>query len=347
MWKWIWVLGLAGVILAGCAGAPSPAGEMAAATQEVTALPGEPQGDETGVAVTTQGSGTKNETVTPQPLMTMRITSETPSAPPATATASPAPTLTPSVTPTLAPDFWMDLPVVPTVSARAREIYRRGQQLGQKADAFAKVGDCEATTTWFLGMFDGPEGGYDLAQYVALQETIDAFAGSWERNSVAVKAGYTATSVMTALWADPEQCESGETPMACEYRLQRPAFALIMLGSNNAARPERFEPQLRALLDETIAQGIVPVLSTKADNLEGDHSINAAIARLAVEYDIPLWNFWAAVQPLPRHGLDPDGAHLTLGPPDFDDPYAMKTAWTVRNLTALQVMDAVRRGVED
>jgi len=351
MWKWICVLGLAGVILAGCAGVPSPAGEMAVETQGVASQPGTLAAaiethDPASLPDETQGSGSENETEMPQPVVTMRIASETPTVRP-TATASPAPTRTPTVTPTLAPDFWMDLPVVPTVSERAREIYQRGQQLGQREDAFAKVGDCEATTTWFLGMFDGPEGGYDLAEYAALQETIDAFSGSWERNSLAVKAGYTATSVMTALWADPEKCESGETPMACEYRLQRPAFALIMLGSNNAARPERFEPQLRALLDETIAQGIVPVLSTKADNLEGDHSINAAIARLALEYDIPLWNFWAAVQPLPRHGLDTDGAHLTLGPPDFDDPYAMKTAWTVRNLTALQVMDAVRRGVEE
>ena len=87
------------------------------------------------------------------------------------------------------------------------------------------------------------------------------------------------------------------------------------------------------------------ILATKADNLEGDHAINATIARLAYEYDIPLWNFWLAVQPLPDHGLQPDGSHLTWAGPYFDDPIRMQAAWPWRNLTALQVLDVVWRGV--
>jgi len=89
----------------------------------------------------------------------------------------------------------------------------------------------------------------------------------------------------------------------------------------------------------------VPVLATKADNLEGDHLINQALARLAYEYDIPLWNFWSAVQPLPNHGLLEDGFHLSHGANYFDEPANLKRAWPVRNLTALQVIDAVWRGL--
>jgi hypothetical protein len=89
----------------------------------------------------------------------------------------------------------------------------------------------------------------------------------------------------------------------------------------------------------------VPVLSTKADNLEKDESINAIIARLAQEYDIPLWNFWAAVQGLPSAGLQPDGAHLTFASPFFDLPDNMEHAWPVRNLTALQTLDSLWRGL--
>jgi hypothetical protein len=58
---------------------------------------------------------------------------------------------------------------------------------------------------------------------------------------------------------------------------------------------------------------------------------------LAYEYDLPLWNFWRAVQPLPHHGMDPvrnDGFHIS------ED-----LAWPVRSLTALQALDAVWRGV--
>ena len=94
----------------------------------------------------------------------------------------------------------------------------------------------------------------------------------------------------------------------------------------------------------------MPILATKADNLEGDHSVNAAIAQLAYEYDIPLWNFWLAVQPLPYHGLNDDGFHLTndLSTPDdpllyrrLSDPLAARVAWPVRNITALQALEAV------
>jgi len=91
--------------------------------------------------------------------------------------------------------------------------------------------------------------------------------------------------------------------LACEARLHKPAIAFILLGTNDASHPEVFEADVRQILDYLIEQGIVPILATKADDFEGDYSINATIARLAYEYDLPLWNFWLAVQPLPDHGL--------------------------------------------
>ncbi len=60
---------------------------------------------------------------------------------------------------------------------------------------------------------------------------------------------------------------------------------------------------------------------------------------------MPLWNFWAAVQPLPERGLHPDGFHLTWERPFFDQPTTLQNAWPVRNLTALQSIDAVWRGL--
>ena len=90
---------------------------------------------------------------------------------------------------------------------------------------------------------------------------------------------------------------------------------------------------------------MLPILATKADNLEGDNSINQTIVRLAGEYEIPLWNFWLAVQPLPNHGLQKDGFHLTLAGPYLDDVTHMKAAWPWRNLTALQALNAVRVAV--
>jgi len=250
-------------------------------------------------------------------------------------------------TPALSLDTWRAFPVIPAVSGTAREIYRRGQERGRSPAAFAKVGDCESRTTWFLADFDMGAKYYNLGEYEDLQAVIDHFSGSFGRLSQVAKPGFTAASLLTPLWADPKVCEKDETPLACEYRQQNPAFALVMLGTNDIARPETFEANMRRVIEFTIAQDIVPVLVTKADNLEGDHAINRTIAALAVEFDLPLWNFWAAVQDLPDRGLQDDGAHLTWSPNDFSDPQNMLRAWPVRNLTALQLLDALWKGVQD
>lgn len=287
-------------------------------------------------------------TVTPESAVPPLLPSDTltPFQPTVDATALPQALPTPTVTPTLAPDAWMDMPVIPTgVSQRAIEIYLQGLALGNHPQAFSKIGDCDATPTWFLGDFDSGPDAYSLGEYAALQPAIDYFQGSWGRDSVAVRRGFTAASVLAPLWADPALCQANETPLACELRLHRPSFALILLGTNDVNRQDVFEGNMRTVLDTLIANGVVPILATKADNLEGDHEINATIARLAYEYRVPLWNFWLAVQPLPNGGLQEDGAHLTFAGNHFDDPQRMQAAWPWRNLTALQTLDAVWKGV--
>lgn len=265
------------------------------------------------------------------------------------ASATPVTTATPAPTaiPTLAPDEWKALPVIPTISETALQIYRKGLEMGNNPRAFSKVGDCESRTTWFLWDFDQEPKLYDLGPYTGLEGVIAYYHGSYGRLSQVAKPGFTAASVMTSLWADKEQCQKDETPLACEYRQHKPSLALITLGTNDVSRPETFEQNLRRVIEYSIEKGVVPILATKADNLEGDHRINAVIAALAREYDIPLWNYWLAVQPLPNHGLQDDSAHLTFATNQFGDPLAMRNAWPVRNLTALQVLDAFWQGVSE
>jgi len=259
--------------------------------------------------------------------------------------ATPAPT--PTRKATLSPEAWRELPVIPVVSARVNEIFKHGVELGNNPRAFSKVGDCGSTPAWFLGDFDRGPRYYQLGEYQHLEDVIQAFQGSYARTSLAAKSGFNASSVFTALWANRSYCQSNETPLACEYRLHQPSFAFITLGTNDVWHLDTFEPQMRRIIEFSIENGVVPILSTKADDEEGDGSINATIARLADEYEVPLWNYWAAVQPLPDQGLQEDGAHITWGPNRFDDPQAMEKGWTVRNLTALQVLDAVWRAVEE
>ena len=224
---------------------------------------------------------------------------------------------------------------------------------GANPRRFSKIGDCQNITSHFLGFFDQPAL-YNLGEkYASLQGVIDHFKGSFGRDSAAVRAGFNVAAVLSPLQADPKLCQAGETPLACELRLHKPGIAFISMETWWAKKPaEEYARYMRQIIEAVLAQKAVPILATKADNLEGDHSVNAAIAQLAYEYDIPLWNFWLAVQPLPYHGLNDDGFHLTndLSTPDdpllyrrLSDPLAAKVAWPVRNITALQALEAVWR----
>ncbi len=280
----------------------------------------------------------------------------TPIVPPASSSRAPAastptflPTETasaPSPTPTLGLDAWMFMPVVPSFSDNARAIYKRGLIMGRDPHRFSKAGDCESTTGWYLSDFDRTPPTYTLGEYEYLKATIDYYAGSYGRESLAVRRGANTASLLTTLWADPQQCQEGESMLACEIRNHNPSILIIAVGSNDVVGVDNFESQMRHIIEYTISEGVLPILSTKADNAEGGHKLNIIIGNLAYEYDIPLWNFWLAVQPLPNHGLDPDGAHLTFGSNNFDDPERMQKAWPWRNLTALQTLDAARQALE-
>lgn len=259
--------------------------------------------------------------------------------------SSPVSTSVPSTSVPVSCKDWQSWPVVPPVSQTARELYQRGQQQGKNSHAFSKIGDGEISTAWFLSAFDlGPQH-YELGPHQDLFPTIEHFAGSFERIGMAAKRGFNTHRILDASSNIRAPCESGESPLTCELRVHRPAFAILSLGTNQVWEPDEFEAGMRQILDVLLARNVVPILSTKGDNLEGDHRINHIVACLAQEYDVPLWNFWAAIQPLPNHGLQPDLEHLSYGVPDFSNPKALQTAWTVRNLTALQVLNAVWSGV--
>ena len=243
----------------------------------------------------------------------------------------------------LTPNAWKSLPIIPPVSDSVALIYQRGLELGNNPNAYSKIGDCGSTPAWFMGDFDKGPKYYDLGEYQDLDAVIQEFRGSHGRTSLAARSGFNAPSLFVSLWSDPELCEPNESPLECEFRVHRPIVAFIMLGANDMWHADEFEPSMRAIIEYSIENGVIPIISTKADNQEGDGSINDTIAQLAIEYDIPLLNYWLAVQNLPDKGLQEDGVHLTWSRNFFNDPNTMSRAWPVRNLTALQTLDVVWR----
>lgn len=259
-------------------------------------------------------------------------------------TTKPDPTNTPAPSPTPTPEDWQDYPVIPDISPRAIEIYQRGIEMGNDPHRFSKIGDCQNISTYFLAMFENPELHSLGEEYSYLQEVIDWYWGSYSRESLAVAGGLNVARVLSPFHADVNKCEPNENSLSCEVRIFNPSIAIVSLEENWSSRTaEEYEEHLRTIIEFLIEGGVLPVLVTKADNVEGDHSINTTIVKLAGEYEIPLWNFWLAVQPLPNHGLKKDGFHLTLAGPYFDSKWHMKAGWVWRNLTALQTLDAVWR----
>nr|MBP7602175.1 SGNH/GDSL hydrolase family protein [Thermoflexales bacterium] len=149
-------------------------------------------------------------------------------------------------------------------------------------------------------------------------------------------------------------CQPGESPLRCEYRQTRPSVALILIGTGDQHTWQGYEQRYRQILNETIELGIIPVLITKADDLEfKDNSapfgyLNSIVVRLAGEYGVPLLNFRQVADTLPNKGCIADGFHYNK-PGDgqvanFNAAY-LQYGYNQRNLTALQVLDLLRRQV--
>lgn len=264
-------------------------------------------------------------------------------------TPEPDPVFTETPTPTELPQgFWQDLPVIPDgVSYAMREVYQKGLAMGNDPRVFTKLGDCNSKSPDFLHGFGGM---YNLGEFGYLQPAIDYYQGAFRMPNQATNPGTTTSRLLSSLWNN-DQCLANEIMLDCQYRLDNPSVVIISLGTIDAKYhyldPSAFERNLRVIIERSLEEGIVPVLGTKADNIEGDHSINETIARLAIEYELPLWNFWKAAQDTVNHGLLPDLEHLNSwsGPPatDFSLPISMEYSKEVKNITALQMLDLLMR----
>jgi hypothetical protein len=229
-------------------------------------------------------------------------------------------------------DFdWRQAPITPEISNTVVQIFQNGLAQGRESAHFSVVGDCQAIPFVFMGPIGRKEllpGGNE--QY--LWDSIRYFDPSLNRESITVRGGFTAASLMNPMQADQRECRPGETPLTCEYRLHNPAFVFITLENwRNPDTIERYEVYLRDIVEYVIARGSVPILLTKADASEVPeriHIINPAIAKIAYEYDVPLVNFWRAAQSLPNRGIDPEreGFHLS------QEGYNLKNLLSLRAL---------------
>ena len=178
------------------------------------------------------------------------------------------------------------------------------------------------------GKYSMPEG---------MDQTVQWFSQSMMTDNITAVNGYGINTVLDpafGLSAGYNQCLADETPLDCELRTRRPAVVLIGMGTNWIPHGEEsFERYLREIVDKVLATGALPILATKADNVERDWKLNEAIARVAYDYDLPLVNVWLSVQDLPNQGLEKPPRQV----------YLTGDGWMRRNRAWLSTLDKVQK----
>lgn len=257
--------------------------------------------------------------------------------------------------------FGMSAELSPEVIENIQAIYTRGQELGNRPNVFAKVGD--SITAAPNVFFPIGEGNFDLGAFTYLNPVIQYYStgqtrvgNSFSNESLAAAIGWSAAVALMPRYADEAYCEDGETPLACEYRINQPSIALIMFGTNDVAHFDRsgYYYHLERIISTSLDYGVIPIVSTipqREDYEAQTAEFNEVVVSLTDKYAIPIWDYGAAMANLPNFGLGPDGVHPSIPPQGVRDSAYFDTnhllyGYNIRNLTGLLILDSVWRALE-
>ncbi len=238
---------------------------------------------------------------------------------------------------------------IPSFTAGAQQRYQNALRAGRNPRIFTVAGD--SNSHWLRYQGRVAAGSFNLGP---LRNIAARFDPSFTRQSLAVRGGAGAFAMFDPGQAGSPACRPDEGMFACELRISNASIVFIQLGTGDRFAWREFEANYRRMIDHALSQNTLPVLVTKADDLESWQGgapighINDTIRRLAQAYGLPLLDFYAATRTLPavpnpdlpnrpftQFGLQDEWGyyfHLT------DEGYAL------RILTTLQTLDALTRG---
>jgi hypothetical protein len=238
-------------------------------------------------------------------------------------------------------------PITAFVANGLRDAIALGPLL--RDDVFLKAGASSTVSTHALHCFAGDA--TDLGEQNHLAPTLAYFRGGdaagttpFDRATLAAEVGRGAG------W-----CIDGDpSPLDLEVQAIEPRLALVHYGSNDMgfgatydSAAASFYAGMTTLLDELLAQGIVPILfgiTRRADSESAQRWVatyNAIIRGLAQSRQVPFVDAFEAIDPLPGHGLSSDGLHLEAfagGACVLTDD-GLSHGYNVRNLIALEALD--------
>lgn len=212
---------------------------------------------------------------------------------------------------------------LPVISAKARRIYANAAEQGRDLGIVSVIGDCNSESPVYFGRV--ATGSFNLGAYPSLQYAAGRFGRSWGRASLATAGSFNTSSALDPAWANPALC-NGEAPLPCELRLSRASIMIMALGTGDQFAWQGIESRYRPIIENAIAGGVLPVLMTKADQLEHIQggapadAINNTIRGLGAQYGIPVIDFALGVHDLPNGGLANEPApqfHLSTAGEDM------------------------------
>lgn len=213
-----------------------------------------------------------------------------------------------------------------SMKAHLRSVMAVGQADGKRLQAFSKIGDSITKSTCFMSGYGTAEGYALDPAYSYMQEIIDYYGTlevgvpgqakySFNWDSLCAAGGWTSTS--------PFEINSGDPAnrLMMELYQVKPGLAIVMFGTNDIYHiwlppddPEAtftaFKSNLNAIISTLESEGVIPVMSTIPDRFDSPTlealvpTYNDAIKTIARQHNVPLIDYWLALQTLPDKGIN-------------------------------------------
>lgn len=246
-------------------------------------------------------------------------------------------------------------------------LHAAGQSAGLRAGVFAKIGDSISYWSSFMGPLGLDTCPVVWGEHYHLRDTLNYFRATiarrynsfLEQSTAALRGGTTAdllasySNFLSTYRYYTSLC-TGKTTLECAYDTLTPAFAVILIGTVSLpAGVSGFQAGLQSIVDITVARNIIPILTTIPPRLDGSYNIagfNSAVSQVATSSDVPLIDWYAAMQALPGQGIGSDGVHPSWSPngntADFSAA-GLNYGWNVRNIITLEALRMVRAAVAE
>ncbi|MCA9890159.1 MAG: SH3 domain-containing protein [Anaerolineae bacterium] len=244
-------------------------------------------------------------------------------------------------------------PMAGSISPLMRAVLEQGIDAGRDPYLVTKIGDSLIVSDLFLNLMNQTD--EVLGPYDTIAAAVDAF--TVVDDSIANDIGMASFSVLDPMWAQDEQCQSGETPLDCELRVHQAGIAFVMFGPNDVRSmdEERYGREITTIVETALAVHVVPVLATFSVHPDDELywqgiNFNRELVRISNEYEVPLINLWAAAQILPEYGLDEDDTHMQNSGFNFLKYDSGHEAWygmSLYNLLALVTLNDLLTMIED